>query len=184
MTIEHPALNQGRIRYDHLLGQKYDMGTFDCLWMLRSMFKDNLNIHIADYARPKDWWVHGYDFYNELYPKEGFKLMEDLSLKELRPFDVFLIAIPDERNRHEHVANHCGIYVGDGKMVHHRPGKNSEVINYRGVYKDYTTAIIRHKKVPNLINTKESSVELMEYLLPHKRQLLMGALNDRTNKPS
>src|SRR5690606_20249908 len=103
-------------------------------------------------------------------------------MSDLRPFDVILIAIPDERRPKDMVANHCAIYLGDGLMLHHRYGKLSKVQPYRHAMKDMTVGIIRHKDVPDLTNRKEVSVDIMDRILPHKRELLLGALKDGRTK--
>lgn len=166
------------IKYSHLEGLPYVQGKTDCLDILIRMFYDNLGIVITNFARPNDWWIEeGLNFYMDHYEGEGFFMLDNPKLSELRPFDVFLIAIPDERRPKEMVANHCAIYLGDGKIIHHRYGKLSKVQEYRHAMKDMTVGIIRHKDVPDLTNRKESSVDIMDRILPHKRELLQGVLD-------
>lgn len=180
--IEHEFFTDGYLRYEHLIGLQFEHGVRDCYTMLQKMFEDNTPIRLAPYARPDDWWISGMDLYSQNYRNEGFERIEEKLRADYNPLDVFLISIPDSRNMDVSVANHCAIYLGNGMMIHHRLGKLSEVRPYRHAMKDYTTAIIRHKDVPELIKSKGSSVDIMEHILPHKRDRILGALNDRKNK--
>lgn len=178
-TIKHPALINGHLKYDHLLGLEYIQGVQDCYTMPQRMFKDNLGIELTNYARPDDWWIDdNLDLYNNNFRSEGFNLIEISNLSQLRILDCFLIAIPDSRRPERTVANHCAIYVGNGMIVHHRVGKLSQKVPYRGMWLNFTTAVVRHKDVPNLLETNIIQRDLTEFLLPHKRELIESILND------
>lgn len=182
IIIEHEALNGGKLRYKHLIGKQFAMGKNDCYSIFRAVFDDNLNIKFPNYARPNDWWLEeNLNYYVDRYKKEGFQLLEDPSLDDLQPFDVMLIAIPDPRDLKRIVTNHCAIYLGDGMVLHHRMGTLSSVVPYRGVLRNLTTHIVRHKDVPDLRDKTLKKLNAMDYLLPHKRELLMGALNESGN---
>lgn len=178
IVLKHEALNNGELRYQHLLGKEFKLGYTDCLAMLRSIFKDNLNIHITNYARPNDFWLQDINLYVDNYAKEGFMLIPDPQFEDLRPFDVFLIAIPDPRQKSATITNHCAIYLGDNTVISHRYGCLSSVSPYKGSLRQITTHTIRHKDVPDMRNTGKSKVDLMDLILPHKRVRLMEALND------
>lgn len=175
-------MNEGRMRYSHLVGREFVHGRIDCLDILRRMFGDNWNIEITNYARPDDWWIDGKDLYTDNYRQEGFERIEMRPQGDYNPFDVFLIAIPDSRNPDAHVANHCAVYLGEGHYIHHRLGKLSEVKPYRHSMKDYTCSVIRHKDIPILTNNKGSSGDILDHILPHKRELILGASNERKNR--
>lgn len=183
VTLENPALNQGKLRYRHLLGKKFTLGKDDCYEMMRRMFKDNLNIELTSYARPNDFWLEDdIDPYVGNYPQEGFFLLDDPRLEDLRPFDTFLIGIPDPRRPEKTVTNHCAIYIGDGMVIHHRLGTLSSVAPYRGVLRNLTTHVIRHKDVPDLRSTNTAKVDILDHLLPHKREFIMGVINEANQK--
>lgn len=169
------------IKYEHLVNLPFQHGVQDCYTMLQRIYEDNFQIKLSNYARPDDWWISGMDLYNQNFRNEGFELVDDahLNVSLLRPADCFLISLPDSRNPDAHVANHCAIYLGEGKIIHHRLGKNSQVIPYRYSMKDYTVATIRHKDVPDLSIREIKKVDIMDHILPHKRELIMGAMNER-----
>lgn len=179
IILEHEALNGGRLRYRHLLGKKFVLGKDDCYEIMRRMFKDNLNIELTPYARPNDFWLEDdVDPYVGNYTQEGFYLVDDPKLEDLRPFDTFLIAIPDPRRIDKTVTNHCAIYIGEGQAVHHRMGMLSSLMPYRGVLRNLTTHVIRHRQVPDLRNNTHTTMDVLDRLLPHKRELILGAINE------
>lgn len=179
--IEHEKLNEGYLRYEHLINLPFQHGVQDCYTIAQRMFLDNLNIKLSNFARPDDWWVSGMDLYNDNFRNEGFEIVDDahIDAKSLRPLDCFLIALPDSRNPSAHVANHCAIYLGEGKIIHHRLGKNSQVIPYRYSMKDLTMATIRHRDVPDMSIQKSKQIDIMDHILPHKKELVMGVINER-----
>ncbi len=178
--IHHPSLLQGFLDYDRFLGLSFEHGVQDCYELVRQVFRHNVGIELTPYARPDDWWLQDMNLYLDNFAAEGFQQVELRSLTELRPLDCFLIAIPDPRMPDKAVTNHCGIYVGEGLMLHHRLGRLSQVTPYRGMYRNFTTAIVRHKDIPDLTPKEAATtVDIMDRLLPHKREMLLGALNDR-----
>lgn len=179
IRIEHPQLTHGYLKYEHLLGQEFDHGVTDCYTIPYRLFNENFqHIQLTNYARPDDWWENGMDLYMENFKKEGFYLIDITSLGDLRPLDCFLISLMGG-NMTKSVTNHCGVYLGEGKMIHHRYGKLSQIVPYRGHWRNCTTAVLRHKDVPDLTLRAETQVDLMDYMLPHKREMLLGALNDK-----
>lgn len=177
-------LIHGEIKVDHLLGLEFIHGVQDCYTMLQNVFKDNLGIELSNYARPDNWWIQeGMDLYRENFKNEGFITVNfNDNLSDLQPFDVALIAIPDPRKPGVMVINHCAIYLGEGKVIHHRLGMRSERKNYSGALRNLTCMVIRHKDVPNFNNQEINKVDISDFILPHKRALMMGAINDTTTE--
>lgn len=177
IVLKHDLLNEGELRYKHLLGLEFKLGETDCYSILCHMLKDNLNIELTDYARPKDWWCgKDVDIYVDNYPKENFFLLHNPNPNEIRPFDVGLVAIPDPRQREFVKTNHCVIFLNSKWVIHHRMGDVSRVEPYRGYIRNMTTHLIRHKDIPDLSRATEKAVDLMEYILPHKRAELEEAM--------
>lgn len=174
-------LIHGKIKIDHLLGLDFIHGEQDCYSMLQNVYKDNLGIELSNYARPDNWWIQeGFDLYRDNFKHEGFITLNfNDNLSDLQPFDVMLIAVPDPRKPAAMVINHCAIYIGDGMVIHHRLGLRSERKRYTGGLRNLTCMVIRHKDVPNLGDTEVTKADVMDYILPHKRELLMGVLNDK-----
>lgn len=156
------------LKYEHLLGRPFVHGSQDCYGLIRDFYRDNFGLTLTNYARPTDWWWNGLDLYRKYFAAEGFRSI-DVPLNEVRPADLFLVALDAE------IPNHAAIYLGDGKILHHRYGKLSQVHPYSGAMRNRTTGIIRHKDVPDLRPPLEP-FDIMQRLLPHKRRKLEAAL--------
>lgn len=168
-----------KIKYDHLLGIPFEQGKSDCYSHLQKMYFDNLGLKLTDYARPNDWWLYeSMDLYKDNFKKEGFQIVDG----EVQVMDVFLISIPDPRMPKRSVVNHAAIYIGEGYITHHLLGRMSEKLLYRGAMRNLTVMTLRHESMLNFkfVPIVEKPLDLMDYLLPHKRALLQKAMPDGT----
>lgn len=159
------------LKYDHLLGMEFVDGSRDCYEIGRDFFRENFGIELRPYARPHAWWEAeqaGLNLYQNHFHDEGFRVI-DIPLRDLWEGDVFLMAIGSS------VPCHAGIYVGEGKMLHHYYGRRSEVTLYKGLWRNATTAILRHHSI-KVANTSVDTVNLMDLLPAHLRKKLEDAL--------
>lgn len=156
------------VEYRHLLGRTFEHGKRDCYDIGKQFFFDNFGLELRDYVRPDDWWSHDLNLYMDHFHKEGFRIVDEHP-SDWRLGDVALIALMSP------VANHCGIFVEPNKILHHVWGRLSTVDEYKGIWKQNTVAIIRHKDV----NTKnKKSKEHYENFLPyHVRKKLEEKAN-------
>lgn len=161
------------LKTEHLIGIPFEHGKDDCYEMLRRFYKDNYGIELRDYARPDNWWEVGLNLYSDNYAAEGFQVV-DVGLREVRVGDVFLMAVRSS------VANHCAIYVGDGLILHHFFGRRSCIEHYKGLWRNTTTAIIRHRAVVARPD-EEKTVDLMTLLPANKRKIAQEALDEATS---
>lgn len=155
------------IKYDHLLGREFIHGTTDCYGIIRDFYRDNFNITLTDYARPDEWWNHGMDLYMENFSAEGFELL-DIHPTQYQVGDVFLMAIKTS------MACHAGVYIGNGQMLHHFYGRRSNVELYKGMWKKFTCAVVRHKDV-HIEPTQYQTLDFMQRIPPHLRARLEEA---------
>lgn len=132
------------LQYDHLVDQDFVFGTHDCLSLFRDFYKTNFNIHIRNYARPQNWSSDKLDLMRLCYEREGFDLISDWKLKDLRPGDVLCMAIGESN------PNHFAIYIGEGEMIHHLAGRRSSKETLRDFWRSSTCYILRHPDVPDL----------------------------------
>jgi cell wall-associated NlpC family hydrolase len=132
------------LQYDDLLGIPMTFGTDDCFSLGRKFFKLNFGIEITNYARPSDWSSDKLDLIRLFHEREGFQMITDWKVKDLRPADVFCMAIGDTN------PNHFAVYVGEGDMVHHLYGRLSSKETYRDFWRNSTCFILRHPDVPDL----------------------------------
>lgn len=179
IELKHPGLAGGKMRYKHLLGRKFKQGETDCGDILRQFYLDNLGIKITNYARPNDWWLEDdVNPYLDNYASEGFYFLDDYAPSDLRPFDVMLIAIPDPRRSGKTITNHCAIYLGHGYILHHRYGQMSTVELYKGSLRHLTTHVARHKNVPDFTDQSVVKVDILDHVLPHKRERIKEILKN------
>jgi len=138
------------LKFEHLVGRDFIHGSDDCYGLQRQFWKDNFELDFPDYARPDNWWDQGMDLYSDNFADCGFHVME-VRPDKVQLADVFLMAV---RSR---VSNHAAVYVGGGKILHHFIGRRSEVIEYSGLWRNKTTAILRHE---SLLNWKPKNVRI------------------------
>jgi len=156
------------IKYEHLLGIPFEHGVDDCYEIVRRFYKDNFDIELTAYARPDDWWNNGLNLYLDNFRAEGFETV-DIPIHQARPADVFLVCVRTS------IPCHSGIYLGQGKILHHFIGRRSEVVTASGLWRNGLSCIVRHKDVPDLSRTTRPTLDLMDYLPPHKRRQLEQA---------
>lgn len=151
------------LEYRHLVGLNFDHGKRDCYEIARDFFRDNFGIELRPYLRPDDWWNHDLNLYMEHFSKEGFYLVDEHPT-EWRLGDVALIALLSP------VANHCGIFVEPNKILHHVWGRLSAVDDYKGIWKNNTVAVIRHREVDTRKIQQNGKFE--DYIPYHLRKKL------------
>lgn len=152
------------LRYEHLVGIPFKHGVNDCYELGRRFFKDNFDIEMRAYARPDNWWKESMNLYMENFLNEGFQVVEDPHPTNLLPADVFLCAIMSP------VANHGAILLEDGEILHHLWGRLSTKEPLRGLVKNTTVAVLRHKDVK--IEQATYTENLIDRLSPQIRDRL------------
>lgn len=116
-SIEPPPLEGRPFRH----GPSGTDGKGDCGALLRDWYRLERGVHIPDFARHDNWWaVPGQDLYEQHFAAAGFK---PITPDEVQPGDVILMQIRSE------VANHGGIYLGGGLVLHHLCDRLSRVDN-------------------------------------------------------
>lgn len=91
-------------------------GKGDCGALIRDWFRIERGILVPDFPRSDSWWKDGKDLYEDHYAEAGFVLA---SRDDPQVGDVALIQFRAD------VANHGGIYVGNGLILHHLEGRLS-----------------------------------------------------------
>jgi cell wall-associated NlpC family hydrolase len=153
------------LKYEHLLGIPFVHGSDDCYGIVRRFYADNFGIELTDYARPDMWWLSDMNLYMKYFRDEGFEVVNEPP-HLARPADVFLLAIQSQD------ANHAGIYLGNGEILHHYRGRLSEVVKMKTMWRN-PCAIVRHKDV--VLPRETGTVDIIDHILPHKREALLRA---------
>ena len=137
------------MRYDNLLGREFSHGNHDCFGLVRDFYNQNWDLNIPNYARPTRWWDKGMNMYVDLFRDHGFVPLTGHP-DEWRAGDGVLMCIRST------VANHSGVFVEGGKILHHFVGRRSCVEDYRAMWRNATIMVVRHPKVippPPLVQT-------------------------------
>jgi cell wall-associated NlpC family hydrolase len=150
-------------KYDHLLNLEFSYKNQNCYHLIRGFYAANFGIDLPNYAGPKDFWEHDLNLYMARYRQCGFYLL-DCHPSEYQPGDVILCAINSA------VANHVGVLVENGQVLHHLWGRLSTVESYRALLRNTTVAVMRHKDVT--LEQTQSTASLLDLVSPNiKRKL-------------
>lgn len=118
-----------------LLKRPFIHGSWDCYGLVRDWYAQERGIELPDFERTDNWWTRGENLYVRHYAEAGFYS----HASELQPGDVILMQVKADE------INHAGIYLGDGKLLHHMYGKLSEVVPYGGMWRERTLLTLRYR---------------------------------------
>lgn len=104
-----------------LLGRPFRHGVEDCYTAIRRWFWQERKIKLAEFARDSDWWEKGDDLYMENFASQGFKVLG--SSPDLQPGDCGFYSLG--RQDRGSTLNHAFVWLGDGSVYHHLPGRVS-----------------------------------------------------------
>lgn len=121
-----------------LVGRVFVHGVLDCFSLIKDFYKEELNIELPNYVREDQWWHKGHDLYRKNYESAGFSVVPTI-----QKYDVILMQIRAPQ------ANHAGVYIDDGILLHHLSGRLSSRELYDGYYQEKTVLIFRHKDFLN-----------------------------------
>lgn len=160
------------LKYEHLLGRDFNWTRDHCYELVRHFYRDNFGIELRDYACPHEWWNQGLDLYGQLYPREGFIAL-DCHPRDYKPGDLILMSYDAP------VANHLGVLLDNGKMLHHMVGSLSSADPYSGggFWKSRTVGVLRHRDVN--YEPKTEVLDLWSLLPNHVRTTLDDHFPDR-----
>lgn len=118
-----------------LVGRQYVYGLQDCYSIAQDWYREHRGLELWRPQSSDGWWDRQEaDFFFEHFRRLGFVQVEDPQVG-----DMIIMQIHGSP-----VAQHCGIYVGDGRMLHHLPGQLSGHVLYGGYWRERTRLIIRH----------------------------------------
>lgn len=123
------------------IGIDFVHGSTDCYGLIRRVYSELFGIDLRNYARPDKWWDYPelYNLYMDNFEREGFRLVDSDLIQSWKTGDLILMAIQST------YPCHAAIYIGNGKILHHFYGRKSTIENYCKIWKNTTTAVIRHK---------------------------------------
>jgi len=97
-----------------LLGRPFVHGVYDCFGLVRDYYR--LQGHdIPNYPRDWNWWQRDENVIMDGVKSRGFELIHP---DDIQPGDGVIGKIKYKN------PNHCGVYLGNGLLLHHWAGKN------------------------------------------------------------
>ncbi|TBL49097.1 peptidase P60 [Obesumbacterium proteus] len=118
-----------------LVGRAFVLGHTDCWGLVMSYFRQTHGIVLNDYRVDYPWWESGREnLYLDNWYECGFREFSG----PLQSGDMVIMQVSAP------VANHAGILLDDGMLLHHMYGMLSQRVPYGGYWKDRTVKIVRH----------------------------------------
>lgn len=114
-------------------GRVFEIGKHDCFSLVRDYYKNELNIHIKDYPRGKDWYKNNPNIINENFVNCGFEKVETIKRHDIIVFDILNNGNPC----------HFGIYLENDTMLIHPRNKLSTIESLSNAYKQKIAYILR-----------------------------------------
>jgi proteasome lid subunit RPN8/RPN11 len=135
-----------------LYDRPFVYGVLDCRTLVIDYFKTELGIDIPYQYYPENWWVHKRDDAGNLIERAPELMVESvessgfvfIDRSDIRKYDVPLMRVTDG------AVCHCGVYLGDGQLLHHFADQKSRKVSYRINVPFYGTAteyVVRHQSL-------------------------------------
>ena len=124
-----------------LYGRKYTWHVNDCGSFIRDFYKQEFNINLPDFHRPKNFWENGQEIYLDCYKKAGF---HEITFEKLEYGDVILFTLGSS------ITTHGAVYIGDNKIAHHLRDRLSCKDVLGKYYLDRASKFLRHKDMNNV----------------------------------
>lgn len=122
-----------------LIGRQFFFGILDCYTLIRDWYKRERGIDLPEFERRDEFWKdkgNMVDLYGQ-YKTAGF---DDVTDGQLRVGDVPLMQVRAP------FANHAGVYIGDGQIIHHLYGRlSSREVYTRSYYQEITRRVVRYQ---------------------------------------
>ncbi|EMJ3744481.1 MULTISPECIES: C40 family peptidase [Klebsiella] len=119
-------------------GRPYVFGIFDCWMLCRDYLKREFDVEINANAHLHipSWYLGDEDILDLNYRNEN--LVRLAPGEEPRKGDIFFI-------QYGKMPDHCAVYVGDNRILHHQIDRLSGHATYGGMYQKNTTHHLRHQ---------------------------------------
>lgn len=127
-----------------LLGRPFVLGSDDCYGLVMEWHRQQ-GVELMDFRKPYPWWEQG----EELFSPDNFKAAGFYPSEPVAGAMIVAQVLAP-------VANHCGVLLGDGQVLHHLYGRLSGREQYNGSWiQERTIYCVRHKDLPAPEDLKE-----------------------------
>ena len=116
-----------------LLGREFSYGVLDCYTLIQDYYARACGITLPDFEHTAHFWETGVPLYENNFSKAGFHVVDTP-----QQHDVILMMVGAS------VANHGGIYLGNGQVLHHLMRRLSANDVYGGYFQKVTVKYLRH----------------------------------------
>jgi cell wall-associated NlpC family hydrolase len=140
----------------------YVTGRNDCYGLVRKWLRDKYDMKLTNYARPLGWDDDGFNLLSDFFNREGFFIV-NVPFNRLEIGDLLLMRLA---NRSGH-ANHIGVFVGNGYMLHHMFGRKSVADSLTNRWTSRVIDVIRHPDVTEANQKNWEKADLASFLPPH-----------------
>lgn len=117
-------------------GRQFVMGVDDCWSLVRDWYQSGLGVSLPDFTRSNLFWKEGHMPHLEHMAEAGFR---EVSRDGLEPGDTLVFVVAAK------TANHCGVYLGNGIMLHHLPHQLSRAVQLDGNWQQRITKVVRYQ---------------------------------------
>ncbi len=121
-----------------LEGREFIFGAYDCWALIRDYYRLSYSITLENIPRKWNWWeTDNLDYYGLEAVKRNN--MFEVPLSDIKPGDIFMVSLRAK------VINHCGIYLGNGLILHHLQNHLSRK-DPIGPWLKHIRRFVRHKE--------------------------------------
>lgn len=119
-----------------LEGRQFVLGTHDCAGLVLDYYQQILALKLPDFQRVMSHVNTGWPELAAYAQSNGLVAVDDL-----RESDIVLMRIGGRQARY---VNHCGVYLGNGVMLHQLVNRPSGRVLYAGYWQRMTVRVLRH----------------------------------------
>lgn len=116
-------------------GRRFVMGVDDCWSLAREWYAREKGLDMPDFTRVDKFWELGETPHLDHLAEAGF---HPVAFQDMQPGDGILFRVISKQ------PNHCGVYVGNGGLLHHVPGRLSRVDQLDGNWLERMHQVVRH----------------------------------------
>lgn len=120
-----------------LVGRQFVLGHADCWSLIMDYYRQEHGLILPNYSVERHWWEEGENLYMDNWHDCGFREFD--GAPQAGDMVIMQVSAP--------VANHAGILLEDGMLLHHMYGMLSQRVPYGGYWKERTVKVLRHKEL-------------------------------------
>ena len=135
-------------RYKDLVGVPYDDGDRDCYGLARRFYESVYGLELPNYARSWMFFAQNIDIISLFLRDTDFSVV-NVSPRNLEPGDGLIMSV-SIRDWPKDRANHVGVYVGNGTILHHPLGKKSCEDYMTDVWAARILSVVRHPDIDQM----------------------------------